>query len=68
MQVQLTPTGTSKSTWEMDASQAAVDNPAWGTWLHEVVPDVCKALGVNAASSHPKAIIRKILLQKTGSE
>jgi hypothetical protein len=32
------------------------------------VLDVCRALGVNAASSYPKVILRKILLQKTGSE
>jgi hypothetical protein len=68
MQSQFTCTEVNKTVWEMDGSQATFKNPAWSTWLSDVVGTVCSALGVDAAVSHPKPLLRKVLLHKTGSQ
>jgi hypothetical protein len=62
------PNAANKTTWEMEGSKAVFRNPAWSSWLNKVVSKVCKELGVNSAMSHPKAVLRKLLLYKTGSE
>jgi hypothetical protein len=68
MQSHFTTIGVNKTTWEVDGSKAVLRNPAWSTWLNGVVNNICTALGVNAAVSHPRPLLRKLLLHVNGSQ
>ncbi|KII94746.1 hypothetical protein PLICRDRAFT_96854, partial [Plicaturopsis crispa FD-325 SS-3] len=58
---------TIRDTWEIDASQVHIDNPAWNTWMESVVREVCGTLGVDCKSSKPRFEPYKLLLYETGS-
>ncbi|TCD68475.1 hypothetical protein EIP91_010650 [Steccherinum ochraceum] len=56
-----------RDTWEMDASLVKVRNSDWQEFLSRVIEDVCKALGVDVATSCPRCDLYKLLLYETGS-
>ncbi|KDQ12005.1 hypothetical protein BOTBODRAFT_57070 [Botryobasidium botryosum FD-172 SS1] len=56
-----------RDTWEMDASVVRFDNPAWSQFIKDVVKQICTALGVDVATSKPRAELYKMLLYETGS-
>ncbi|KLO18809.1 hypothetical protein SCHPADRAFT_885906 [Schizopora paradoxa] len=57
-----------RDTWEIDGSKIHFGNPRWNTWLADVVvPHICGNLGVNVASTAPRAELYKLLLYETGS-
>ncbi|KLO18810.1 hypothetical protein SCHPADRAFT_806563, partial [Schizopora paradoxa] len=59
---------TVRDTWEIDGSKIQFGNPRWTTWMADVVvPHICGNLGVNIASTAPRAELYKLLLYETGS-
>ncbi|GJE87373.1 hypothetical protein PsYK624_034560 [Phanerochaete sordida] len=58
---------TVRDTWEMDAKLVTFMNPQWNKFVSKTVHEICTTLGVNFASSQPRAELYKLLLYETGS-
>ncbi|KAJ8455552.1 hypothetical protein ONZ51_g12411 [Trametes cubensis] len=56
-----------RDTWEIDAKEVRFDNPAWTTFLDNVIREVCEVLGVDVQASKPFCELYKLLLYETGS-
>ncbi|KLO18808.1 hypothetical protein SCHPADRAFT_819185, partial [Schizopora paradoxa] len=62
---------TVRDTWEVDgvlSFQLQFRNYSWNKWINDqVVPEACRNLGVNIATSTPRAELYKLLLYEEGS-
>lgn len=57
-----------RDTWQIDASKISIGNPAWLKRLEtQVLPDVCKGLGVDMTTNNPRLELYKLLLYTRGS-
>ena len=57
-----------RDTWEIDSSRIRFRNPAWSTFMEDVVKNVWKGLGVAPFAVAPKCELYKLLLYETGSQ
>ncbi len=55
-----------RKTWELNASQVAIRNPAWEKSFNPILDRVAKALGIAAGGSGISAHLHKVLLYAKG--
>jgi hypothetical protein len=57
-----------RDTWEIEPAQISFKNPAWDSFLVDLVETLCKKLGVNSFASPPRLELYKLLLYESGSQ